>query len=1072
MKTNSTVHRFLAALLTVCLTMPLTAVTALADGKSGKKSFQQGVKYEQTQQWDLAAQEFALAVAADPNNAEYRLHYARALQNASIMFMKRGDELAKQGDYASAYNAYRQALGLDPGNEMAGQKMRAMLELQKDQAQNLNQYKLDERSGRLKPTSNEVTIARKPRNRDALTDITFKDTDFKECVKNLARQLDLNVLFDESVRVPGKVSFELRGVTLAKAFDLVLLQNKMTFEQVDHKTILIFADNPQTKGKFEKAAVKSFYLGNLKTAEARTLISTLLPGRQVAVLEEQKALILKGTQSELQLVQDIIESVDKNISEVVIDVEIYEVSHDTKLQIGNQVVTDKPFEQTEYIPGTGGQAGSTRVTGQSATLANLGGYGRSAFSIVGNTLTGGTGLLLGLPPTTLSLLQTRGNSRLLNKIQVHALDGQQNQTKVGKSVPVSLGQNYGLGGSTGFGTGLGTGGGVGGVGGVNNPTLGGVNNGLGYSGYGGGLFNNIQYKDVGLVIDATPKITNEGYVELKMKIETSNVEAGADALTPNFTQRSLSTTARIQDGVTSIVASVSQDTRGDSRGGIPVLSMLPLVGRLFTTPNQTTNKSDIVITVTPHIIRATEVTKDDNLAKLAGVLQNAGGTGSGLPASIEDVLMRVQFEEEAERRLIAARSGLPVEQSTTGNAVMEAPAAMTPVAAPNSATPLRNVGNPGGTFPDNGLPAGPSGAALQPGGNSEAKPPRKSIVIEGNPNRSSSDQNLNSAPVTADTNTQVPPVEPNPVVPDPSLINNTQGNPTLPNGGLPNGATPNGVTPIPGLPNGMQPNPAQPNPAQPTGGPGGQVLPEGTQGARLPEGGDAGAQTPQDNGVRPAVVVGASRPPHVERYIQEQRLKAMKERQAMANGATPQPSALPVEYVPAMPRVNAPPATIKTATGSAADPNAFTGAPAPLRIEAPKAGTVALSLSPAQPRLALNKTVQVNLQVDAQSLLSSANLVLHFDSKKLQVKSVRGGDLLGRQPDIMHSVENGVLTISVNAAGGKAGKASGRLLVIEFVAVGEGAAEISVSNSESQIKLPGNALATLSATPTQLTIGR
>lgn len=1081
MRTNSTVHRFLAVLLTFCLTVPVTAVAGLADSKSGKKSFSQGLKYEQTQQWDLAAQEFALAVAADPNNAEYKLHYARALQNASIMFLKRGDELAKQGDYASAYNAYRQGLGYDPGNEMAGQKMRAMLEIQKDQAMQTNRYTLDSTTGRLKPTSTKVTLAAKPSNRDALTDITFKDTEFKECIKNLARQLDLNVLFDESVRVQGKVSFELRGVTLAKAFDLVLLQNKMTFEQVDRKTILVFADNAQTKGKFEKAAVKSFYLGNIKTAEARTLINTLIPGRQVAVLEDQKALILKGTTSELQLVQDILESVDKNISEVVIDVEIYEVSHDTKLQIGNQVVTDKGLTQTEFVPASGTTAGYERVTGESASLLNLGGIGRSAFSIVGNTITGGTGLLLGLPPTTLSLLQTRGNSRLLNKIQVHALDGQANTTKVGKSVPVSLGSNYGAG--------VGTFGGVGGIGGIGaqggvgtaNPTLGGLNSGLGYGG-SGGLFNSIQYKDVGLVIDATPKITNEGYVELKMKIETSNVEAGADALTPNFTQRSLSTTARIQDGVTSIVASVSQDNRGDSRGGIPVLSMLPLIGRLFTAPNQTTNKSDIVITVTPHIIRATEITDGDNLAKLAGVLTNAGGTGSGLPASIEDVLLRVQFEEEAERRLIAAQSGLPTEQSNTIGAVAQTPAQITPITAPNSLAPVRNVNNPSSSLPDNGLPAGPSGAVIQPVGNSDARSPRKSILIQGDPNSSSSNQTWNSAPVTAETNAPLPPVEPNPVVPDPALLNNGQVNPGLPNGALPNPTLPNGG--IPGsAPNGALPNGMQPNPTQPISGAG---TAEGEQGARLPGAPgavDPNAQAQTGNEVRPATVVAASRPPHVERYIQEQRLKAMKERQAAANGANSQPTATAVkqvEYVPATPRINAPPAVpranVTPANGSAAsvgiDPNALAGAPAPVRIEAPKAGTIALSLIPTQARLTLNKTVTVNLQADAQSLLSSANLVLHFDQTKLQVKAVRDGDMLGKQSDLMHTAENGVLTISLSAAGGKAGKASGRLVVIEFIALGEGPTEVSLNGSESHIKLPGNTLANLKATSAQLFISR
>ena len=133
---------------------------------------------------------------------------------------------------------------------------------------------------------------------------------------------------------------------------------------------------------------------------------------------------------------------------------------------------------------------------------------------------------------------------------------------------------------------------------------------------------------------------------------------------------------------------------------------------------------------------------------------------------------------------------------------------------------------------------------------------------------------------------------------------------------------------------------------------------------------------------------------------------------------------------------------------------------------------MALSLNPTQSRLAVNKTVTVNLQVDAQSILSGANLVLQFDQTKLRVKSVRDGDMLGKQPDILHTAENGVLTISLTPTAGQAAKASGRLLVLEFTAIGEGTTEISVNSSGSQVKLAGNALAEPRATSAQLTINR
>src|SRR5262249_18507152 len=122
----------------------------------------------------------------------------------------------------------------------------------------------------------------------------------------------------------------------------------------------------------------------------------------------------------------------------------------------------------------------------------------------------------------------------------------------------------------------------------------------GFGGFGGGI-DSIQYQDGGLGIEAKPMITNEGYVEVQMKFETSDVLTGSDPLNPIFTQRSLNTVARIQDNVTSIVAGVNQETKGDSRSGLPVVGMLPILGRLFTAPRQSASQNDIIITVTPHI---------------------------------------------------------------------------------------------------------------------------------------------------------------------------------------------------------------------------------------------------------------------------------------------------------------------------------------------------------------------------------------------------------------------------------------------------------------------------------------
>jgi general secretion pathway protein D len=1012
MNTNTSIRtfgrRFLVLFLSLCLILP---GAALADGKNGKKNFKEGVKYEEQQQWDMAAQHFALALSAEPNNPEYKLHYLRALNQASLMYVKRGDALAEQNDYASAYTAYRQAYNYDQGNEIARFKMERMLELQKAQASGeSDQFKYNIQTGAIKPVTNDIQIASKGRSRgDVAQTINFKDTSFKAAVNSLSRQLGLNVVFDDTVKDSDKVTIDLTDVTLAKALDIVLMQKKHTFEQVDRRTIFVYPDNGTNRPRFEKHMIKTFYLNNINANTAKAVLAQMLPpGRQIASVDtvggqggasNSNVIVVKATPAELQLVQDLLVNIDKNKNEVVLDIEIYEVSHDSLLQIGNQLVTS-PVDVIEQRFDKDGKPVSV-VTSKSSSLTNLGGIGLNRInsvagnSIAGNVFTpflGGLGTLIGLPPTQLSLLQSRGQSKLLHKTQIHVLDGGQNQTKVGRSVPVRLGTSYGYGGGYGgLGGGLGqTGIGGTGVQGVGNTALGnalGTLGGLG--GFGGGFgypgIDSIQYRDVGLVIKAQPQITNEGYVEVKMEFETSDVVAsGADAtnLTPIFTQRSLNTVARIQDGVTSVVAGVNQETKGDSRAGIPVLGMLPLIGRLFTTPRQESRQSDVIITVTPHIIRSAGVTKENYYA-LAGAPQQGS-----LNQSIEDVVNRAQIEEEQERRLIAEKMspGVPLDA---------------PAQAPGPQN--QNAGF----------------------GGSQRNASQPSIQ---NTNNSGNRRVINNQTVGPPPPPSYNPAANVPEVPESQQQPEVQITPSGNNNGV-------------GIP--------QQQPGQPGQGAGQQGAP--------PEVSSLVDQPTEP--VAQATVVSSRRPEHVERAIAKMLAEERARKTAEAANKTKKPEPapqyeIPKEYMIQSPQQKVAPAALKTVGGARANSAAN------------------FSLSPKPIRQQIGKTFMVTVEVSSQEQMSGASIALRYDASKLQVKSVRDGGLFGAQPEFSYDLkQKGVLVVNVKQPQNTPTASSGRLITIEFSAIGEGQSEIAFNSNDTKVRV-GSAQIPAAGSATQVFIGR
>ncbi|HVG32308.1 MAG TPA: secretin N-terminal domain-containing protein [Pyrinomonadaceae bacterium] len=670
MKTSIRVRSYVALLVTICLL--LTPISALAK-KKGEKNFKEGMKYEAAQQWDRAAQEFSLAVAADPANMEYQLHYRRSLFNASQMYMIQGRSLAEQHDFIGAYNAFRQAYGYDPVNQLALSEMERMLRLQneKEGTTNGNGANGTGQTARTLPTSYQAggtgtasatpTRSNNGSQQDPSTFVAPRTEqlrvinysgDLKSFIRSLAEQLSINVIFDsQSFRQPRNIEINLRDVTTAQALDYIFLQEGLFFQKLSRRTILV-ADQTR-RPQYQQLVIRTFYLANVEPADAQKVIQQAIPpqqGRPQTIVIADKptnSLTIRDTAENVRLIGDIIASIDKDRAEVVMDVNIYEVSRNDLLQFGNQLGTD-------------------------VQLTNLGGLQRGLSAFLGDRGTAFTGIptaagaALVIPPSVISAFQHKDRTKLLASTQIHAFNGEESTARIGQRVPVQTAQTFP------FGTTNTTGGSTG------------VNTGVGFSG-GFPVFN---YEPTGLTLKFTPQVFPNLDVQVKMSIESKDV-FNPGSPTPTFTERTITGTARIQNNRTMMLASVAQDKQSNGRSGIPLLGLIPIFGRLFSTPRRDNTQTDVVIAVTPRVLRAPAVTPRDEEQRPSGTLQTPT-TGS-----LEALLQDADREDQLAAASAAARR--PPARVAPTNVVVQLPDAEPPTYVPAPRALVDTTASAGGT---------------------------------------------------------------------------------------------------------------------------------------------------------------------------------------------------------------------------------------------------------------------------------------------------------------------------------------------------------------------------------------
>lgn len=641
MKRSTHLQLLISLLLMFAIVSPIAAV-GLGDGK---KHFKIGMKHEEAEEWDRASEEFAIAVSENPKNPEYRLHLYRALFNASQMYVIKGAMAAKENDFETAYVAYRRAYAFDPTNELAKSEMDRMVRLQREKVGGTDTT-IDPNGAVIRTgyNANGAQDPPLPLKLEKLRNLPFPGgVDLQFIIKELARDLDLNVLFDiESFRTPNrKTSIDLVNVTAARALDYIFLQEGLFFQKVGPRTILVALQTQRQK--FQQLVLRTFYLSNAAPKDIAKVVQTAIPAQpgrsQTIVLTDDatNSITIRDTEENIRLIGRLISSLDKDRAEVVMDVSIYEVSKSDLLKLGNQI---------GGINGIG--------SGAVNQLNNLGGINSGAVKINGDFAAGlATSIASGvlLPSSVISAFQSKGNTKLIASTQIHAFNNEDSSARIGQRVPVQSAQ---------FVTGTGT-----------TP------------GNGGVVSNVINYEQVGLTLKFKPLVFPNQDVQVAMEIESKDVAASTNEFIPIFTERTIKGTARIQNNKTLLLASVAQGSERNSRSGLPFLGWLPIIGRLFSTPTKDNSQVDIVIAVTPRVIRAPAIFPEDEVERPTGSL--AVPTQSSLEAMI--------IEEERDELLAAARRIPTQNQIVLPDRTMDAPAYVPATVQPSQAETVSQNGS-------------------------------------------------------------------------------------------------------------------------------------------------------------------------------------------------------------------------------------------------------------------------------------------------------------------------------------------------------------------------------------------
>jgi general secretion pathway protein D len=657
-------------------------VATLLAGCAAGRHFGEGQRLLGEGQQEKGLNELREALRLEPTNGQYRLELVNQQTKYLDSLIAQGDVKKAAGKLDEAIDAYTYVVRVDPQNEKARRKLVQALSERNatdltDQAQKLFaaknlegakekvklaiaedanyapatslQKKLDAldddaRDARVKQ-SNIQSVMRKP------ISLQFRDANLRMVFEAMSRSVGLNVILDRDVRSDLKTTIYVKDASVEDTVDLILLQNQLDKRVLNGNTLFIYPATAAKQKEYQELKVRVFQLSNVDSKYMQNVLKTILKIKDVVIDEKTNNLVIRDTPDAVAVAEKLVAAHDVADAEVMLEVEVLEVSRDQLTNIG-----------IKWPDGIG--ISTPKGTGPSGelTYAELKALTKDAL-LVSPALGLGVNLKL-----------TESNANILASPRIRARHKEKARILIGDRVPF-------VSGSSTVATGA-------------NPIV----------------SNSVQYLDVGIKLEVEPYVYSENDVGIKINMEVSNVakeipNKNTGDILYQIGTRSASTSLRLKDGETQVLAGLISDQERGSAAKVPGLGQTPLLGRLFSNDNGNSSKTEIVLSITPRIIRNQSATA----ARLREIWSGTDGQIREFPLRLDPIGI-VRSSSTGDAQTGGPRVG---ERPAGGAGASSAPSA--PAAPANSSGPAN--------APGAGLPSGTGNQSTTPPGTSTTPAP-------------------------------------------------------------------------------------------------------------------------------------------------------------------------------------------------------------------------------------------------------------------------------------------------------------------------------------------------------------